>query len=49
MDKLNEYLNTLVKVSGSELRLEPNKPPFVITSTGQMIFPMKQWSEHKSV
>lgn len=34
MDKLNEYLNTLVKVSGSELRLEPNKPPFVITSTG---------------
>ena len=34
MDKLNEYLNTLVKVSGNELRLEPNKPPFVITSTG---------------
>lgn len=34
MDKLNEYLNTLVRVSGNELRLEPNKPPFVITSTG---------------
>lgn len=34
MDKLNEYLNTLVRVSGNELRLEPNKPPFVITATG---------------
>jgi twitching motility protein PilT len=34
MDKLNEYLNTLVKVSGSELRLEPNKPPFVMTANG---------------
>ena len=34
MDKLNEYLNALVKVSGSELHLEPNKPPFVITTTG---------------
>lgn len=34
MDKLNEYLNTLVKVGGSELHLEPNKPPFVVSSTG---------------
>lgn len=34
MDKLNEYLNTLVRVSGNELHLEPNKPPYVVSSTG---------------
>lgn len=34
MDKLNEYLSTLVRVSGNELHLEPNKPPYVVSSTG---------------
>lgn len=34
MEKLNEYLQTLISVSGTELHLEPNKNPYVLTSKG---------------
>ncbi len=34
MDKLNEYLQSLVSTSGSELRLEPNKNPYVVSDNG---------------
>jgi hypothetical protein len=34
MHNLNEYLQQLVSKAGSELHLEPNKPPYVITSNG---------------
>ncbi len=34
MDKLNEYLQQLISTCGHELHLEPNKSPYVVTSTG---------------
>ena len=34
MDKLNEYLNSLVSTSSEELRLEPNKNPCLISTGG---------------
>ncbi len=34
MEKLNDYLQNLVSTYGTELLLEPNKPPFVVTSEG---------------
>lgn len=35
MEKLNEYLQTLVSSSSYELRLEPNKNPFIVSVNGQ--------------
>ncbi len=34
MDKLNEYLQNLITSCSYELHLEPNKPPYMISSTG---------------
>lgn len=34
MEKLNEYLQTLVSTRGYELHLEPNKTPYVISASG---------------
>lgn len=34
MDKLNEYLNSLVSTSSEELRLEPNKSPYLVSTNG---------------
>ena len=34
MEKLNEYLQTLVSSSSYELRLEPNKNPFIVSVNG---------------
>lgn len=34
MDKLNEFLQTLITSCGYELHLEPNKPPYMISSAG---------------
>jgi pilus retraction protein PilT len=34
MEKLNEYLQSLIAASGYELHLEPNKPPYLVTSNG---------------
>ncbi|MEP7213183.1 MAG: ATPase, T2SS/T4P/T4SS family, partial [Acidobacteriota bacterium] len=34
MENLNEYLQTLVNSGSSELRLEPNKEPYVISASG---------------
>jgi twitching motility protein PilT len=34
IDKLNEYLQTLVSSSSYELRLEPNKNPFIVSVNG---------------
>ncbi len=34
MDKLNEYLESLITTSSDELHLEPNKPPFLVSSNG---------------
>lgn len=34
MEKLNELLNSLASSSGYELRLEPNKPPFIVSVNG---------------
>ncbi|HEX8370399.1 MAG TPA: type IV pilus twitching motility protein PilT [Pyrinomonadaceae bacterium] len=34
MEKLNEYLQTLLSTCGYELHLEPNKQPFVVASNG---------------
>lgn len=34
MDKLNEFLNTLVSSSSDELRLEPNKIPYIVSQSG---------------
>ena len=35
IDKLNEYLQTLVSSSSYELRLEPNKNPYIVSVNGQ--------------
>ncbi|HEX6279526.1 MAG TPA: hypothetical protein VFZ49_05860, partial [Pyrinomonadaceae bacterium] len=35
MEKLNEYLQTLVSSSSYELRLEPNKNPYIVSVNGQ--------------
>lgn len=34
MEKLNEYLQQLINQSGLELHLEPNKSPYVVTTSG---------------
>lgn len=34
MEKLNEFLKLLVSSSGYELRLEPNKNPFIVSVSG---------------
>lgn len=34
MDQLNEYLQTLITTSSQELRLEPNKIPYVVSANG---------------
>ncbi len=34
MDQLNQYLEQLISTSGSELRLEPNAKPYVISASG---------------
>jgi len=34
MDKLNEYLQTLLSTCSYELRLEPNKMPYVVSANG---------------
>lgn len=34
MDKINEYLQSLVTTSSDELHLEPNKPPYLVSSNG---------------
>lgn len=34
MDKLNEYLQTLVTSCSYELHLEPNRPPYMVSSNG---------------
>jgi twitching motility protein PilT len=34
MDKLNEYLQSLVNTCSYELHLEPNRPPYLVSSTG---------------
>jgi|GEM_PF-297656 len=34
MEKLNEYLQTLLSTCGYELHLEPNKQPFVVAASG---------------
>lgn len=34
MDKLNEYLQNLINSGSYELRLEPNKPPYTVSSNG---------------
>ena len=35
MEKLNEFLHTLLSTSSYELRLEPNKNPFVVSANGE--------------
>ncbi|MDI1240420.1 MAG: hypothetical protein PSX80_00700, partial [bacterium] len=35
IEKLNEYLQTLVSSSSYELRLEPNKNPYIVSVNGQ--------------
>lgn len=34
MEKLNEYLQTLLSTCSYELRLEPNKTPYLVSDTG---------------
>lgn len=34
MDQLNQYLEQLISTSGSELRLEPNAKPYVVSPSG---------------
>ena len=34
MDKLNEYLQTLLATCSYELHLEPNKPPYLVSAKG---------------
>jgi len=34
MEKLNEYLQNLVSLQGYELRLEPNKKPYILSAKG---------------
>ena len=34
MDNLNEYLHNLISTRSYELHLEPNKPPYTVSSTG---------------
>ena len=34
MERLNEYLKTLLATSSYELRLEPNKAPYIVTANG---------------
>src|SRR5829696_7127133 len=34
MEKLNEYLQTLLSTCSYELHLEPNKPPYIISADG---------------
>lgn len=35
MEKLNEYLQSLISTSSYELHLEPNKNPFLVSASGQ--------------
>lgn len=36
MEQLNEYLKSLVSAAGYELRLEPNKHPYVLSAAGEI-------------
>lgn len=36
MEQLNEYLKSLVSADGYELRLEPNKHPYVLSAAGEV-------------